>query len=68
MSDPACKDCKYYHQGMLPKDSGYGDCTDPSKRIYSKHGASLSEAPEVYYANTCSNWTWKEKENGNSTP
>ena len=53
MSGPYCETCKFFYL-RLPEDER-GECTDPSKRIYSSAGDPVNEPPDVYRAHSCSN-------------
>ena len=59
MSGPCCDSCRWFNRGLLAIQEGnqFGECADPTKRIYYKHGMPDNSAPEVSTQMTCSNHT-----------
>lgn len=58
MSGLYCETCKFFSAAALNVD--WGECNDPSKRIYAKNGDSVNDAPEVSKEFSCLNYKPKE--------
>jgi hypothetical protein len=65
VSGPYCPTCKHFNRAM--RGAG-GECNDPTKRIYYKHGDAKNETPEVSDTDSCPNWTSQEKDSAGPTP
>jgi hypothetical protein len=54
MSGPSCDTCEHYRPMPLG-DEPHGECHDPAKIIYYKHGDRKNSEPEVSPFNECCN-------------
>ena len=66
MAGPYCKDCKHYYPMIRSTDTG--ECLDPTKRIYYKHGDAKNDPPEVHATDSCRNWAGAGEEDSDSEP
>lgn len=57
MGGPYCETCNYFCEMALTEDEG--ECSDPSKIIYAKHGDRINSAPWVRKTNECCNHAQK---------
>lgn len=55
MSGPYCETCDYFHISPLSDD--WGECTDPTKRIFARCGDVYNDAPSTMRHFECSNHT-----------
>ena len=56
MNGPYCHECRFF--GLWSEDDdGYGECHDPTKRIYPAYESDpKNERPWVHYRDRCTNW------------
>ena len=61
MSGPYCDSCGFFHPAPLSQGKE-GECSDPTKLIYSKNGDAKNESPEVQSSDCCQNWKPQSKQ------